>query len=153
MPSKQEMDALVARSEHELIAEFIAQADVSRNTKQAYKRTLEEFACWLVHPKTRRKAGGSGALVETRRADVVRFAAYLSAGDRYAAGDHFRVRQELSAATRKRFPSRENTSLWPSSVMLICGATVSAASGMVIEYPLAGYTGTWIPSGLRTGPE
>ncbi len=103
MPSKQEMDAMVARSEHELIAEFVAQADVSANTKQAYKRSLEEFACWLVHPKTQRREGGSGALVDARRADVVRFAAYLSAGERYAAGDHFRVRQVLSAASRKRF--------------------------------------------------
>jgi len=85
-----------------LIREFVAQADVAGPTKVAYRSQLEEFRSWLAHPKTRR-SGGHGSLTDATRADVTRFMAYLTAGERYAAPQHHRLVHVLSPSSRKRF--------------------------------------------------
>jgi site-specific recombinase XerD len=100
MPSSHES---IAPSEHELIVEFIAQADIANTTKVSYQQALEEFTGWLTHSKTTRRTNTSCALVDAGRADVVRFVAYLSAGDRYAAARHKSVQPVLAAGSRKRF--------------------------------------------------
>lgn len=86
----------------ELIEEFVAQADVSDSTKVAYRAQLAEFSAWLAHPKARR-GSKSVALVDASRGDVTRFMAYLTAGERFAAGQHHRLVHVLSASSRKRF--------------------------------------------------
>jgi site-specific recombinase XerD len=84
----------------ELIAEFVAQADVADTTRAAYRTHVREFAAWLVHPRTRR-AGSSASVLDARRADVARFMAYLQSGDRYAAAKSPRHAKLPSASTRK----------------------------------------------------
>ncbi len=86
----------------ELIAEFVAQADVAETTRVAYRTHLREFAAWLVHPRTTRTTG-AGSLIDARRADVARFMAYLQSGDRYAAAKSPRLAKLPSASTRKSF--------------------------------------------------
>ena len=87
-----------------LIAEFIAVSPSSESTKLRYATQIGEFREWLAHPQTERT--GSTALLAARRADIVRFIAYLASGDRYAAPrtvpDRSRV---LSDSARKNYMS------------------------------------------------
>jgi integrase len=87
-----------------LIREFFAHSDSGNHTKHRYATQLGEFAAWLIHPRTTRKV--AGGLLSATRADVVRFASYLSSGDRYAASakvlDTTRV---LSDSARKNYLS------------------------------------------------
>jgi integrase/recombinase XerD len=87
-----------------LIREFFAHTSSTTHTKHRYATQLGEFSVWLTHERTTRK--GSGGLLSATRADVVRFAAYLSSGDRYAASekvlDPSRV---LSDSARKNYLS------------------------------------------------
>jgi len=88
--------------DRELIAEFIAQADVAKSTRVVYRAHLTEFGTWLAHPRTHRGAG-PGSLLQARRADVARFMAYLQSGDRYAAAKSPRHAKDPSPSTRKTF--------------------------------------------------
>jgi site-specific recombinase XerD len=77
-----------------LIAEFVAQADVTDSTRAKYRAHLGELARWL--------ASESGVGFEqVSSIDLVRFMAYLRSGDRFAAPKHHRVIGELSASARK----------------------------------------------------
>lgn len=86
----------------QLIREYIGQADIAATTKQRQGTQLNEFLVWLNHPK-----GGHGgtptSILEARRADVVRFLAYLKGGDRFAAPPNPLRKGTLDASTRKNF--------------------------------------------------
>lgn len=87
-----------------LIAEFIALSVSSAHTKHRYATQIGEFAAWLAHPETERT--GSAALGCVKRADVIRFLAYLASGDRYAAPPTVRDQSVvLSDSARKNYLS------------------------------------------------
>ncbi len=93
---------LEAASDIALIKEFVAQAEVGETTRVKYRAQLREFRTWLLHPRSHRE--GVASLVDAKRSDVVRFAAYLSDGDRFAARNHHSVKVgALSPGTRKSF--------------------------------------------------
>ncbi len=94
--------AACAAPDQNLIAEFIAQAEVAARTKDVYRAHLREFAAWLVHARTRRSSASAG-LLDARRPDVARFMAYLQSGDRYAAAKSPRHAKLPSPSTRKTF--------------------------------------------------
>lgn len=77
-----------------LIAEFIAQSDVTDSTRIKYRSHLGELARWLAHEKL-------GTLADVTTGDLVRYMTYLRSGDRYAAVRHHRVTGSLSASARK----------------------------------------------------
>lgn len=81
-----------------LIAEFVAQADVTDATRMKYRARLGELLAWLVHPQ----AGAAGSsLLDLTAGDLHRYMAYLRSSERYAAVAHHRVRGELSASARR----------------------------------------------------
>jgi site-specific recombinase XerD len=87
-----------------LIAEFIALSESTAHTRHRYATQVGEFAAWLAHPSTERT--GSVALPKARRADVIRFLAYLASGARYAAPPTVRDRSVvLSDSARKNYLS------------------------------------------------
>jgi integrase/recombinase XerD len=90
------------RQNRELIVEFCAQADVAALTKKQYRAHLEEFRSWLEHPRSRPTCV-SRDVCAVATADVVRFMAYLTGGDRYAVAAHACRRGVLSASSRKSF--------------------------------------------------
>ncbi|MCW2929007.1 MAG: xerD [Thermoleophilia bacterium] len=93
---------LEAASDLALIEEFIAQAEVGETTRKKYRSQLGEFRAWLVHPRNER--GGAASLLNAGRADVVRFAAYLAEGDRFASTGHRKVKLgAVSPSTRKSY--------------------------------------------------
>ncbi len=77
-----------------LIAEFVAQADVTESTRIKYRAHLGELAAWLDH-------NGRTRFENATSADLVAFMAYLRGGNRYAAAPHHRVTGTLSASARK----------------------------------------------------
>lgn len=85
-----------------LIDEFAAQADVAALTKKQSRAHLKEFCAWLEHPRTR-ASNPSRDVCAVAMADVVRFMAYLTGGDRYAVPPHACRRSELSPSSRKSF--------------------------------------------------
>lgn len=94
----------IADEDRRLIREFFAHTSSGNHTKHRYATQLGEFAAWLTHARTTRKQ--RGGLLSATRVDVVRFASYLSSGDRYAASskvlDKTRVLQE---SARKNYLS------------------------------------------------
>lgn len=82
---------------HDLIAEFIEQADVTNTTRTKYRAHLGELRAWLDHPR-----GGAGSdSVSASPAELRRFMAYLRGGERFAAVDHHRISGVLSPSARK----------------------------------------------------
>jgi len=71
----------IPQADLDLIAEFSAQADVTRRTRLKYEFHLTGFSRGLAHPRSR-SATGCG-LEGATMSDVVRHLAYLLAGDRY----------------------------------------------------------------------
>jgi integrase/recombinase XerC len=91
-------------ADRKLIAEFIAQSHVTVHTRHRYATQIGEFATWLAHERTTRKT--TGGLLGASRADVTRFLAYLSSGDRYAAPATVKDRSRvLTDSARKNFVS------------------------------------------------
>ena len=86
----------------ELLAEFVAQADMAATTIAKYDAQLREFARWLQHPRSRLIGDDDPrALAAATPRDVARFLAYLRSTDRYAATWTITRRSPLSASARK----------------------------------------------------
>lgn len=77
-----------------LVAEFIAQADVTDSTRTKYRAHLGELARWLARER-------AASIPDATTGDLVRYMAYLKGGDRFAAVRHHRVTGALSAGARK----------------------------------------------------
>lgn len=84
----------VGLTDQELIDEFVAVVQRDETTRHKYARFLEEFAAWL--------AARGLSLITARRADVVRFLAYLASEKRIARNSRGAlVQKRLGASSRK----------------------------------------------------
>jgi site-specific recombinase XerD len=85
----------------DLIDEFCVQADVAASTHAKYRSHLGELATWLQHPRARASGEGKHTLLTATAHDLVRFLAYLTTDERFAATADAARAGALSAGTRR----------------------------------------------------